>query len=79
MGRELRDRTLGVIGLGGIGRATVELLRGFGMKPPLAFDPFVDPAIAEAAGVRPVALDELMSEARLRLDPLPAHRARRAA
>ena len=40
-GRELRDRTLGVIGFGGIGRALVKLLAGFGMKPPLVFDPFV--------------------------------------
>ena len=48
MGRELRDRTFGAVGLGGIGRATVDLLRGFGMKPPLAFDPFLSPADAEA-------------------------------
>ena len=47
MGSELRDRVLGVIGLGGIARATIRLLAGFGMKPPLAFDPFVDPAVAE--------------------------------
>ena len=46
MGRELRDRTFGAIGLGGIGRATVGLLRGFGMKPPLAFDPYLDPRAA---------------------------------
>ena len=42
MGCELRDRTLGVIGLGGIARKTIELLVGFGMKQPLAFDPFVN-------------------------------------
>src|SRR6185295_18786671 len=42
MGRELRDRTLGVVGLGGIGRKTIELLGAFGMKPPLAFDPFLN-------------------------------------
>jgi phosphoglycerate dehydrogenase-like enzyme len=63
MGRELRDRTFGAVGLGGIGRATVDLLRGFGMKPPLAFDPYLDPAAAAEAGVRPVALDELLAEA----------------
>lgn len=63
MGRELRDRTFGAIGLGGIGRATVGLLRGFGMKPPLAFDPYLDPQVADAAGVRPVPLDELLAEA----------------
>lgn len=63
MGRELRDRTLGAVGLGGIGRATVGLLAGFGMNPPLAYDPFLDPETARAAGVRPVPLDELMAEA----------------
>src|SRR5205814_199569 len=41
MGCELRDRTLGVIGFGGIGRAVVRLLAEFGMKTPLMFDPFV--------------------------------------
>jgi phosphoglycerate dehydrogenase-like enzyme len=62
MGRELRDRTLGVIGLGGIGRALVELLRGFGMQQPLAFDPFLDPETARQEGVRLVSLDELLSQ-----------------
>jgi phosphoglycerate dehydrogenase-like enzyme len=63
MGRELRDRTLGIIGMGGIGRALVELLRGFGMHEPLAFDPFLDPQVAERMGVKLVGLEELMSRA----------------
>ena len=63
MGRELRDRTFGAVGFGGIGRAAVGLLRGFGMKPPLAFDPFLDPAITVREGVRLVPLDELLAEA----------------
>ncbi len=63
MGRELRDRTFGAIGLGGIGRATVALLQGFGMKTPLAFDPHIDARTAELAGARQVALDELLAEA----------------
>ena len=62
MGTELRDRTLGVIGFGGIGRALVKLLAGFGMKPPLVFDPFVTPADATRLGVTLVPLDELLSE-----------------
>jgi phosphoglycerate dehydrogenase-like enzyme len=62
MGRELRDRTFGAIGLGGIGRATVALLRGFGMGTPLAFDPQIDPRAAEGSGARLVALDELLAE-----------------
>jgi phosphoglycerate dehydrogenase-like enzyme len=63
MGCELRDRALGVIGLGGIARKTIELLRGFGMKPPLAFDPFLNQQSAAALGVRLVTLDELLAEA----------------
>ncbi|WP_165253455.1 NAD(P)-dependent oxidoreductase [Paludisphaera soli] len=63
MGRELRGRTFGAVGFGGIGRATVQLLRGFGMNPPMAFDPFLAPAAAEEAGVRSVGLDELLREA----------------
>lgn len=63
MGRELRERTLGVIGFGGIARQTVELLRGFGMKQPLAFDPFVPPAVAAERGVRMVPLPELLAQA----------------
>jgi phosphoglycerate dehydrogenase-like enzyme len=63
MGRELRDRTLGVIGLGGIARKTIELLRGFGMKQPLAFDPFTSQETARTLGVKLVALDELLKAA----------------
>lgn len=63
MGWELRDRTLGVIGLGGIARKTIELLRPFGMRHPLAFDPFLAPESAAAAGARLVALEEMLREA----------------
>lgn len=60
MGSELRDRTLGLIGLGGIARKVLELLAGWGMNPPLAFDPYADPAVAARLGVRLVELDELL-------------------
>jgi len=63
MGSELRDRTLGIIGLGGIGRCLAGLLRGFGMKQPLAFDPFVDTDAAREVGVQRVELDELLQTA----------------
>lgn len=63
MGRELRDRTLGVIGLGGIARKTIALLSGFGMKQPLAFDPFVTDEAAQKVGARLVGLDELFGKA----------------
>jgi len=60
MGKELRDRTLGVIGMGGIARKLIELLVGWGMKQPLAFDPFLKPDAAAKLGVRLVPLDELL-------------------
>jgi len=63
MGCELRDRTLGVVGFGGIGRCLVKLLAGFGMNPPLAFDPYLDTAAVAAHGARKVDLDELLREA----------------
>jgi phosphoglycerate dehydrogenase-like enzyme len=63
MGLELRDRVLGIVGLGGIARALLELLGSFGMRQPLAYDPFVERAAAARLGVRLVELDELLAEA----------------
>lgn len=63
MGRELRERTLGVIGLGGIARRTIELLGGFGMNQPLAFDPFATDEMAAKVGARLVTLQELLRDA----------------
>ena len=63
MGCELRDRTLGIIGLGGIGRTLVSLLQGFGMRQPVVFDPFVPAEVVEQFGARPVRLEELLATA----------------
>ncbi len=63
MGCELRGRTLGIVGFGGIGRALVKLLVGFGMQPPLVFDPFVTSSAVAEAGARQVTLDELLKQA----------------
>lgn len=62
-GCELRDRTLGIIGLGGIGQELVSMLATFGMKPPVAFDPFVPASVLSELGVRSVDLPELMQTA----------------
>ena len=72
MGCELRERTLGVIGLGGIARATVGLLQGFGMNPPLAYDPLLDPSIAGRLGVRLVGSGRTAAGGRLRFAALPS-------
>ncbi len=63
MGVELRDRTLGAVGLGGIARETIRLLSTFGMAPPIAFDPYVAPSEAKKLGVKLVPLRDLMAEA----------------
>jgi len=62
MGTELRDRTLGVVGFGGIGRALVKLLAGFGMKPTLVYDPYLSAVDATRHGVTSVPLDRVLFE-----------------
>jgi phosphoglycerate dehydrogenase-like enzyme len=54
--------TLGIIGLGRIGRALARRCRGFEMRV-LACDPIADPAAAEAAGVELVELERVLREA----------------
>jgi phosphoglycerate dehydrogenase-like enzyme len=63
MGSELRDRTFGAVGLGGIARETIRLLSVFGMKQPLAFDPYLNAEMAAKLGVKLVTLDELLATA----------------
>ncbi|WP_254506808.1 NAD(P)-dependent oxidoreductase [Anatilimnocola floriformis] len=62
MGSELRDRTLGIVGFGGIGRAVLQMLGGFRMQPPLVFDPFVSAEAIAAVGGRQVSLEELLAK-----------------
>ena len=58
LGSELRGKTLGVVGLGSIGREVVRRARGFEMKV-LSSDPFVSSAAATDLGVTLVPLEEL--------------------
>ncbi len=62
MGQDLRDQTLGIIGFGGIGRELVRLLRGFGIRRPLAFDPHVPNDVVAEHGAASVSLEELLKE-----------------
>lgn len=62
MGSELRERTLGLVGFGGIGRAVVRLLSGFRMSTPLVFDPYVSADDVAAAGCKSVGLEELLAQ-----------------
>lgn len=57
----IAGRSVGLIGLGRIGRRVVELLAPFGARM-AACDPFAEPAWAYAHGVRLVSLDELLRD-----------------
>lgn len=56
----LGSSTVGLIGTGRIGTAVARRLAGFGTTV-VAFDPYADQAVAAEAGVRLVALDELLA------------------
>lgn len=67
-GFELGGATVGLVGLGAIGRTVAEILRGFGTRV-LAYDPYVAPEIFAALGAEPRGLDEMLPE----LDFLSVH------
>jgi D-3-phosphoglycerate dehydrogenase len=57
----LRGRTLGIVGLGRIGRRVAGKARGFGLRI-LASDPYVSPAVFAEHGAEPRLLDRLLAE-----------------
>src|SRR5438477_12921069 len=61
MGNELRGKTLGIVGLGSIGREVVKRARAFEMRI-LAHDPYVTSQIAKDLGVELMPLCELYSQ-----------------
>lgn len=58
----LAGRTLGLVGLGRIGRAIVPRAQGLGLNV-MAYDPFADRAFAERTGIEIVALEDLFRRA----------------
>ena len=60
MGTEVRGKTLGVVGLGKIGREVAQRARGLNMSV-VCYDPLVAPAVAESVGARLLPLDELLA------------------
>jgi D-3-phosphoglycerate dehydrogenase len=60
-GTELRGKTLGVLGLGSIGREVVLRAKAFAMNI-VAHDPYVSPATAADLGIGLVSLDELYAK-----------------
>ena len=63
-GTELGDQTVGIIGLGAIGRRTAALLRPFGCRI-LASDPAVSPEEMRALGCTAASLDDLLAASTL--------------
>ena len=61
-GPELRGKTLGIIGLGRVGKGVARRAHGFDMRV-IATDPVHDDEFARANGVAYVALDELLASA----------------
>jgi autoinducer 2 (AI-2) kinase len=59
-GRELWRKTVGLIGLGAVGRKVAERLLPFGVEL-LAYDPGLPPERVLSAGAEPVTLDELLA------------------
>jgi D-3-phosphoglycerate dehydrogenase len=57
-GIELYQKTIGVIGLGAIGKGVAMRAKGFSMTV-LAYDPYIDSAYVKANGIEEVTLDEL--------------------
>ncbi len=61
LGRELREKTLGIIGLGRTGVEVAKRARALEMKV-LAFDPYVAPVVAAEANAELVRRDRLLAE-----------------
>ena len=61
MGVEVRDKTLGICGLGRVGTEVARRAQAFGMRL-VGYDPFVAPEYARRIGVELRSLDELLAE-----------------
>ncbi len=60
-GRELWQKTVGLVGLGAVGRGVAKRLAGFGARV-VVFDPFLPEEAIVRAGAEPVGLDLLLAE-----------------
>lgn len=61
MGRELRGKTIGIVGMGKIGREVARRAAAFEMKP-LGYDPLVPADAIRAGGAEPVTLEALLAQ-----------------
>lgn len=58
--RELKSKTVGILGFGRIGRRLAQLLQGFAVEL-VAYDPYMNEAEAQRLNVKSVSLDELLA------------------
>lgn len=62
-GRETQGRTIGIVGIGNVGRRIAELTSGLLGMQVLAYDPYVSAEQVAARGATKVALDDLLRRA----------------
>lgn len=62
MGTEIRNKVLGIIGIGRIGSYVAKMAQGLNMEV-IAYDPYISEEAAKNLGVRLVSLDELLETA----------------
>ena len=62
MGREISGRTIGIIGLGHVGRRVAALAQAFDMTT-VAYDPYVDAGKMAESKVQKASFDELLAQA----------------
>jgi D-3-phosphoglycerate dehydrogenase len=60
IGKELYHKTLGIIGVGRIGRIVANRAAGLWMNV-IAYDPYLEPESIQRSGVEPVSLEELFT------------------
>jgi D-3-phosphoglycerate dehydrogenase len=63
IGAEIHGKTVGIVGLGHVGRRVAELCRGLFEMRVLAYDPYVSAEEIAARGARKVELDDLLRNA----------------
>ena len=61
-GREVKGKTLGIVGMGNIGSILAELGRGVKMRV-IGYDPYLDDEQVRQRGAEPVSFDELIAQA----------------
>jgi D-3-phosphoglycerate dehydrogenase len=71
-GRELNGKTIGIIGLGRIGREVAVRAKPFGLKV-IGYDPFVTVESARERGIEPVELPDLLARSHIITLHVPAN------